>query len=186
MIVGDVYVHSPPNTTTLKVDDSNDTTGYTGATLNTGDLEGVAPGTITWDALNALTVSGGSGGNQWTINGGAANGVAGTTTLNSGTGNDTVDVDSTTAGFTYNLNLQSGNDSLYFGSYYHLMSYMQGTLNVSKTQGTLAVTLDDSLAGKPETIGVTSLGITGLTYAGSNGSSPGAQFPFSIFGIHLI
>ena len=103
-------------------------TGYTGATLNTGKLAGVAPGTITWDALDALIVSGGSGGNEWTINGGAANGVTGTTTLNSGTGNDTVDVDSTTAGFTYNLILQSGDDSLYFGSYYHLMSYMQGLL----------------------------------------------------------
>ena len=44
------------------------------------------------------------------------------------------------------------------------------------------MTVDDSLAGGPETIGVTSAGITGLTYAGSNGSSPGTQFPFSIFG----
>ena len=94
MIEGDVYVNSPPNTTTLKIDDSNDTNGYTAAALDTGKLTGVAPGTITWDALNALFVFGGSGGNQWTIDGGAANGVTGTTTLNAGSGNNTVDVDS--------------------------------------------------------------------------------------------
>ena len=164
------------------IDDSKDLNGYTEATLDTGKLTGVAPGTITWDALDALVVSGGSGGNDWTIDGGAANGVTGTTTLNVGGGSNTVNVDSTTAGFTYNLVFPAGDNALYFGSYYHLMSYMQGLLNVEESQGTtLDVTLDDSLAGKAETIGMTSSGISGLSYAGANGTTPGTLFPFSIF-----
>jgi len=104
----------------LNVSDTGDSTASTTSTLSSTALTSTAFGTggsLSYSSLATLNVSMGGGGNSFTV----ANTASGTTTtVNSGTGNDTVNVQGALSSLT--INAQAGND----------------TINVSSTSGTLS------------------------------------------------
>ncbi|OYV96331.1 MAG: hypothetical protein B7Z73_00915, partial [Planctomycetia bacterium 21-64-5] len=155
-INGVLNLENPFRFNFVTVDDSADTTGRT-ATLSTlgtnpadsesstdvyGQIVGLAPAHINYEYLDTrvLTIDGGSGGNNFYVQ---ATGAGFTTTVNTGSGNDTVDVSSDAPTDTGNLaningpldlNTQAGTD----------------TLNVSDLGGTAATTY--ALTGGPASL----------------------------------
>jgi hypothetical protein len=107
-----------PGGTNLTVDDSGDTTART-ATLSDGSITGLAPSTIGWvptsiatGGVTGLNVSGGSGGNTFTVTG--TSNFSTDTVLSTGTGNDMVNVENTTGALiVYN---PGGQDQVWVGS----------------------------------------------------------------------
>jgi hypothetical protein len=100
--------------TSLTVDDSNDPTGRT-ATLSDGSITGLVPATISWTLTNrasSVTVLGGSGGNTFNVLN--TSNFLPPTTLNTGTGNDTVNVEGTTG--ELDVVNPGGQDAVYVGS----------------------------------------------------------------------
>jgi hypothetical protein len=110
----------------LTVDDGGDTTGRTATLFNSpfggsfiGAIGGLAPAPIEWiptssasGGVTGLNVYGGSGGNTFNVAGTSNFYTA--TTLSTGTGNDTVNVENTT-GTLYVYN-PGGQDSVWVGS----------------------------------------------------------------------
>ena len=134
---------------TLNVDDSIDT-GPRNATLasnpltSTGTITGLAPGTITYGyaPLHAITVSGGSGGNTFTVD---ETPLGVPTTLNTGSGIDTGNVLATTA--TGTLNITSfggfGLDAVNVGNAGNAQG-IQGIVNIANPPSFTRLTVDDS------------------------------------------
>ena len=118
-IQGPISVANPPSLTDLNFHDENDTTGQTW-TLDNDD--GLATGTVavTGSAttsynpfdLSSLTVNGGSGGNTFDVNNTSD---FYPTILNTGTGDDTVNVYATGAN-TLDIHGQSGQDTVTLGA----------------------------------------------------------------------
>jgi uncharacterized repeat protein (TIGR01451 family) len=160
--------------TTLTVDDSRDTTGRTATLANApfGWITGLAPATINWiptssasGGVTGLNVYGGSGGNTFTVTN--TSNFYGTTSLSTGTGNDTVNVEATTG--TLHVNNPGGLDAVYVGSNGSALGGnvqgINGGVYVQGTGGTLLVVDDDG-----DTVGRTATlsdgAITGLAPAG--------------------
>jgi hypothetical protein len=124
-IHGEVLVFAD-GATALTVDDGADTTGHTATLSNSpffgtflGQITGLAPAAIAWiptssatGGVTGLTVYGGSGGNTFTVTG--TSNFSGSTLLQTGTGNDTVNVEGTTG--TLYVSNPGGLDSVYVGS----------------------------------------------------------------------
>jgi hypothetical protein len=106
-ILGTVDVENPNAyrgaRTNLVIDDTGDTKGRAGHLLD-GRLTGLAPATITWGAVSSLTVTGGSGGNSFTV---GSFGNLPTTVLNAGRGGDTFTV-TVSAMSRYQLTVNGG------------------------------------------------------------------------------
>ncbi len=172
-------------TDTLNLDDTANTSASTG-TVTAGAITGFAPAIITYSgdvALANLNLSLGNAGNMLSVQGTPLSAI---TTLNTGSGSDTVTVTST--GGTTNLNTGAGNDTvtMHGNAGSTTVSTGTGTDTVSVTplraiQGSLAVigntndtlTLDDSgdtlaSAGTITAGNVTGFGMgsTGVGYAG--------------------
>jgi hypothetical protein len=159
--------------TTLTVDDGGDTTGRTATLFNgilgspIGGLIGLAPAAIEWPASSAsagvsrLNVYGGSGGNTFQV-GGTSNFFS-NISLNTGTGNDMVNVAQTTSALTV-VN-PGGQDSVYVGSNGSALSGnvqgITGTVFVCGA-GATALTVDDSGDTLARTVTETSAAVTGL------------------------
>ena len=111
-------------------------------TASIGLSGGIATTTYQPGDLNSpLTVNGGSGGNTFVVND-TTDDVE--TELNTGTGNDTVNVFATGAN-TLNINGQAGQDTVTLGAFAAVgMQNLGGTINVSNTLDFTALTLDDS------------------------------------------
>jgi Ca2+-binding RTX toxin-like protein len=91
-IQADLSIDNAGGCTTLLVDDSADTTARA-ATLTASALTGLAPAAIDYGAgICSLSITGGSGGNTFAVQGTAA--LSGGTTLTAGAGGDTVNVGS--------------------------------------------------------------------------------------------
>src|SRR5262249_41930557 len=125
------------------------TTGRT-ATVSDGTITGLAPAAIQWVPTHSLIggvfglrVYGGSGGNTFTVTG--TSNFYTFTNLNTGTGNDTVNVENTTGDL--NVYNPGGQDSVYVGSNGSALGgTVQGIndgVDVSGT-GATSLTIDDS------------------------------------------
>jgi hypothetical protein len=147
-ILGTVNVQGP-GSTSLYVDDSGDSIART-TTLDDGQITGLAPATISWTptrtsrgGVNFLGVYGGSGGNTWTVRN-TSNFYA-YTFLDSGLGNDTVNVEGTTGGLV--VNNAGGLDRVYVGSSGSALNgnvqNVLGTVNVQGS-GSTYLYVDDS------------------------------------------
>jgi streptogramin lyase len=116
---------------TLVVDDSADPTP-TSVTLTPTTITGLAPAVIAYSGISNLTIDGGSGGNQVTIQ----NTAAGTsTTVNSGYGIDFVYVRGTTGPLS--VNTQGSTGSAFTG--FEDVILGAGTASLSGIQGPLTV-----------------------------------------------
>jgi acrosin len=155
-ITGAVTITNTAGATALTVDDSADSTGRI-ATLGAGALTGLAPATINYSNLSALTVDGGTGGNTFTITGTPA-----ATTLNTGTGNDSVSVLATSQALT--INGQSGSDSVTLGSAGSVQG-ISGAVTISNAAGSMALTVDDSADGTARTANLGAGVLAGLAPA---------------------
>ena len=149
-IQGAISVSNPPSFTVLNFHDENDATGRTW-TLDNDDgsdtggvaVTGLATTAYHPDDLDSLTINGGSGGNTLDAN---RTSSSFQTTLNTGTGNDTVAVFAD--GFnTLNIHGQAGQDRVTLGGHAVAPFGMQdfhGTVNVDNTFGFTDLVLDDS------------------------------------------
>jgi hypothetical protein len=160
-ITGAVTVKNASGSTALTIDDSGDVAAKT-ATMTSSALTGLAPAVINYANLSALTVDGGSGGNTFTV---ASTPVA--TALNSGTGNDSVNVQGTANPLT--VQGQAGSDTVVIGS---LAPALGGTLagltaavTIGNAAGSTALRVDDSGDAAAKTTTITSSAITGLAPA---------------------
>src|SRR5262249_30475031 len=117
-IAGPVNVDNSSGGTTLRMDDSGDTVSKT-ATLTDGLLTGLAPAAISWiptastpGGVNFLDVLGGIGGT--TFNAPNTSNLDFGTRIQTGTGNDTMNVQATTGVFSVFNN--AGSDTVTIGS----------------------------------------------------------------------
>jgi hypothetical protein len=157
---------------TLNVDDTGSTLAKTG-TLTSSTLTGLGMGSggINYCGLSALNIYLGSGGNTFTI---ASTYASTVTFLNSGIGNDTVNVQST-AGIT-TVNTGNGTNTVNVGSQAPtiggIVDYIQGPLTIVG-DGNDTMNVDDTgnVIGKTGTLTSTTLtglgmGNSGITYSG--------------------
>jgi len=166
------------STTNIIVDDSSDPTART-ATLDQtllpqgnwsyihSTLTGLAPAAINWRLTNTpATINGGSGGNTFIVKNVAAdpNGGVGynasTINLNTGSGNDTVNVKASGVGTTLNIEGQSGLDTVNVGNAGNAQG-VQGTVNISNTGQYTTLTVDDSFDPVSRTVTLDTLALLG-------------------------
>jgi hypothetical protein len=128
--------------TSLSIDDSADPTARN-ATLGNTSLSALAPADISWVPadINNLNVSAGSGGNTFTVLTTPDGVAAAQATLNTGTGNDTVNVRATQRRLT--INGQSGRDQVQIGNQGNVQGIAK-SVSVTNAAGSTALAIDDS------------------------------------------
>jgi hypothetical protein len=177
-LTGVIDVVTSPGSTTLTLDDSEDTTGQT-ATLtdNTmlGTMTGLSPATINYtDAgISSLTVDGGSGGDRFSIHGTLTNPSfpATLTTLSTGTGDNTVNVYATSAGSSLAINGEGGFDTVDIGL--GTLSDILGAVTIDNTAADLDdLTIDGSVDPLSHTFDLSSSGAAS-TLVDELGNMPG-------------
>jgi hypothetical protein len=173
-----VTVADTGGTTALSINDQNDTTGQTWTLNNddgtdTGSVAVTGSGTTSYtpSVLSSLTINGGSGGNALNVNQTSSHYA---TTLNSGTGNDTVNV-LATGNSTLDVHGQAGTDTVTLGGSTSAPLGMQGlagTINVDNAGGSTDLVLDDSQDTVAQTATLSNDGtngqVTGLSPATIN------------------
>jgi hypothetical protein len=142
-----VDVRNPGSLTDLVVDDRDDTTGRV-VTLDAGSLIGLGQAALTFAAsqLRSLTIEGGGGGNTFTVRDTPGSGsVSVTTTLDVGTGPNTVDVQATTGPLA--VVGRGGHDTVTLGYQGQgaggSLAGVRGAVSVRNTGPFTALTLDD-------------------------------------------
>jgi hypothetical protein len=158
--ISSVAVTSTGGTTSLTVDDTNDTTGRS-FSLDGSSVIGLAPGDITYTAgsVNALTVLGGSGGNSITV---VNTAPSIPTTLHSGAGADTVSILATTGSLA--VDGDAGSDTVQVGDAGSMLA-VAGPVTVGSTSGTTALSLNDSSDTVGQTATITAGSVSGLAPA---------------------
>jgi hypothetical protein len=176
--------------TSLTVDDSADTTSRT-ASISYSSITGLAPAAINYTQgnLGALTVDGGSGGNTFTEASTPANAsLAVATTLNSGSGVDTVNVQaaSGTDGATLQVNTQGGADTINVSSNAPIdsgnLSGLAGALTVDGGTGSNTLNVSESGISTADTVLLTSSQISSFVIPFSvNYSATGGSFGGGVY-----
>lgn len=130
--------------TVLNVDDSADPVPLTRVTIDAGGITGLAFGPAVIDysgaTLSGLTVSGGFGGNNFTV---TNTGGGYTTTLNTGTGIDQVRVLATTGPLTVNGGGGGGLDTLFAGNPTNGVQDIRGRLLITNPSQQFRLYVDD-------------------------------------------
>jgi hypothetical protein len=146
-IGGTLKITDPLWYTAVTVDDSADASAHTGIIYNNGIpngaytvISGLTPagsGDILLQGpdLRALTIRTGNGGNTFRIHDTPASLAPGglTTTLTTGTGNDTVTIDGTNG--PLDLNVQGGGNNVYVGTINANLDGIRGAINISGPPG---------------------------------------------------
>ena len=150
---------------TMEVDDTGSTAAKTG-TLTSTTLTGLAMGSagITYTGLSIVGISMGSGANTFTI----ASTIAGQTTLNDGTGGDTVKVQ-TISGKT-NVNAQAGDDTINVGTNAPAtggkVDSIGAALTVDGGTGSTTLNVDDTGSSVAKRATLTATALSGLEMKG--------------------
>ena len=145
---------------TMNVDDTGSTTAKTG-TLTATTLTGLSmgPGGITYSGLASVNIDLGSGGNTFAI----ASTIAGQTLVNSGTGNDTINVQTTNGPTT--VNTGGGTNTVNVGrlspAVGGIVDLIRGALTVNGS-GPDTMNVDDTGSTIAKTGTLTSTTLTGL------------------------
>ena len=157
-LIEPINVASTGGTVDLTVDDSQGTIGRT-ATITGTQIYGLI--SFIPDQLASLTIDGSSGGNTVTV----TNTVADiTTTLNMGSGVDTLNVQGTGAGGLLNIDTQGGSNNIVtLGGLAGVgVQDLLGPINVASTGGTVDLLADDSGDATTRTATIGGTQITGL------------------------
>jgi hypothetical protein len=145
----------------LVINDQNDTLAQT-FTFQANAVSRTGAGTVDFNnLLNNVTVNGGSGANTYNIN--ATNSFA-VTTLNTGGGNDTINVENIATSRTVNVHeTGSGNDTVNVSPTARNLNNLAGMLNVTGNSGTDTLVLNDQnyATGQTYTLAATALTRTG-------------------------
>ena len=182
-ILGPIDIINGPDFYTLTMHDENDTTGHTWTldnddasgmlgTASVGLSGGIATTTYRPGDLNSpFAINGGSGGNTFVVNN-ATKSVA--TDLNTGLGNDTVNVFAT-GDNSLAINGQGGTDAVTLGGLAGVgMQNLGGTINVTNALDISSLTLDDSEDTEGQSASLSDNGtigtVTGLSPATINGT----------------
>jgi hypothetical protein len=151
-IKGVVTVQRALGVTTLNVDDHADQTPGVQATLgssdaSTGTITHLAPAAIKFSnvGVKAVNITGGSGGNTFTV---ADTFLGVTTTLNSA-GSDKVNVQATTG--SLQVNTGAGNDTVTVGSVANTLDGIQGAVTVNRQGRTDTLNINDQGSTTPHT-----------------------------------
>jgi hypothetical protein len=165
-IAGPVVIGGGPDLFDLNIDDSADRVGRFVAIRPTS-VFGLAPAAITFAqiALGDLTIKGGSGGNTFNItNTFNDQQSASITTLDTGSGNDKVNVQRT-SGWLF-VNGDAGSDTVTVGSLAPTLggttAGIQGRLVVGNATGQTALTIDDEGDTAVRTVVITDHAASGL------------------------
>lgn len=192
-VLGAVSISNKLSFTSVVIDDSNDTTARTasiGTDGTTDTISGIAPGTITAKAsdLDDFTLDGGSAGNNITLAGLALGVSSATATLNTGTGADTTNVQSTSSlgPGPLNINGQSGNDAVNLGSGGSVQN-LTGPVSVTNG-GATTLTVNDASDTTARAVTVGTAAVTGLApaqinYAGVPGLTIDGGAPSDTFAV---
>ncbi len=165
-IKGVVSIANTRGLTALEVDDSADAAARV-ATISATAITGLAPAAINYVAndLNALTVNGGAGGNTFTVANTPGGAGVPTTTLNSGTGADDVNVEATTGPLT--VEGQNGADTVTIGDAGSVQQ-IAAPVTVSNQNNFTELEVDDSADAGARAATVGAASITGLAPAPIN------------------
>lgn len=136
-------------------------------------LQGLSRGSISAPA-SLLVVNFGNAGNTIHVTDTAASttGAWQTVNLNTGTGDDTVNVSGTSAGTVLNINGQSGHDVVTLGDDFVGASSLGGVINVTNAPGSTRLTIDDA-PGPVGGIVLDTFSAGGATYGSLQGVAPG-------------
>ncbi len=164
-IQGPISVTNVDSFTSLNFHDENDTVGQTWTLDNddgaaTGSVAVTGSGTTSYNPndLSELIVNAGSGGNTFNVNNTSGNYP---TTLNTGTGNDTVNVFAS-GDNDLNIQGQDGTDLVTLGADPSTgMQGLAGTINVDNALGSTDLVLDDSQDATGQTATLFNDGVTG-------------------------
>ena len=160
-IMAPVSVSNQKSFTALSVDDSADAVARM-ATITAAAITGLAPAAINYveNDLSSLTVKGGTGGNTFTVMDTPNGAALPTTTLDSGTGADTVNVLATSGAL--DIEGQNGADTVNIGNAGNVQGIM-GDVSVSNQNGLTALTVDDSKDAAARVARLTAAALTGLS-----------------------
>jgi hypothetical protein len=119
-----------------------------GRLTNLGNTGAIEYGMLNTNDMSSVTINGGSGGNTILVNQVPGAGSAYTTTLNSGTGVDTVNIQATSNLVTYIIQGQNGDDNVNVGdtapATLGKLTSINGVVEVDNTLGKSQVTIDAS------------------------------------------
>jgi hypothetical protein len=166
-IEGNLDVTNTGGLTSLSLDDSADAIARNHVVLTAYSLSGLAPALISWTPgdINNLNISGGSGGNTFTVRTTPPGVAAAQATINTGTGNNLVNVQATQR--RLNIIGQGGRDQVLIGNQGNAQG-IQGQVWVSNNGNYTALTIDDSADNVPRTATLTASFLSGLTPADIN------------------
>jgi hypothetical protein len=182
----------------LTLDDSADMVARN-VTLSTANglrtVTNLAPTTISFDdiGLLTLTINGGSGGNTFNVLHTPFDGTSGSTKLNTGTGNDTVNVlgidgDPNGGVFTFGGDLsiqgQGGVDTVHVGNAGSVQG-IQGLVNISNHGGFTALFLDDSADAVARSITMDFIDRSGIHTGRIRGLAP-EEIQFEQSAVHFV
>jgi hypothetical protein len=170
-IGGSVNVFNGPSYTHVNIDDSADGASHV-VTIGAGGVSGLAPAPITFSgvSVNTVSVRGSSGNNTYTITGSQA---FGGTTLDTGGGVDTTNVQATPYALAVNTTTSpggSGNDVVNLGSGGSVQS-ITGAVTILNNPSRDQVFIDDSADGGNRNVTISSGGVSGLAPAAINFTS---------------
>lgn len=166
-LLGTIDVDNILGFTALVLDDSADTSSQFADLSNdgtNGQVTGLSPATISYsnNSINSLVVSGGSGGNNFTVDGTAANIFVApvVTTLNTGFGDDSVTVSATSAGGPLDIHGQAGDDNVTISDFGSVADIL-GDVTVDNDFGFTTIAVDATFDNVSHTIGLSSDGTKG-------------------------
>src|SRR5262249_464268 len=163
-IKGTVRINNAQGSTALTVSDQGNPFGRTAVTLGTGiggdnkvvgKITNLAPAEISYDfpRIRSLQITGGSGGNTFNVTDTVTNNTFLLfTKLNSGSGNDTVNVRHTSPAAILALDGGGGNDIVNLGSASDSSSVtttLQGSVHVANTGGPTTLNVNNQGPSKP-------------------------------------
>jgi hypothetical protein len=153
----------------LVVDDTGDATRHADVRISESVISGLAPAEIryTQSNLKGLTVNGGSGGNTYTITNTPSNGSfpALTTTLNTGTGTDTVHVQRTGGSGFLRIDSQGGHNTVDLASPANGVQDLREAVLIANAAHLTALTVSDATESTNRTVTINPDGISGLAPA---------------------
>jgi len=162
-----------PSWSHVNINDGADTANHPNVVLSDSSLTGLAPATITFQAnsLNGLTVTGGNGTNTYTVANTAYSDVGNPTTLNTGNGADTVNVQATAANAPLAINGGNSQQVVNLGNAGSLAGIL-GAVSLNNVPNYFIVNVNDgSDNGNHSAVVIGATGVTGLAPASINFST---------------